>query len=769
MYRLARIETQTSVQTTDTNGVPPSLSDQIPVSLQEERGTYNYKEEVEEPEVDLGGIVTKVARIPTWSQRNFSRPTQSEVPEAKNSSSPQRSPFRPSPESWANATTEALAHLKATGVISQVPEVPKYAQTLSPSNIGVTSPSPNGNRATENDIRISAKSRFKRVAPGVSLYSPSPSEQNGLIPPSQQIQSQQSSKLVSIPSDESTEIPYRRTREKRQTYLGKHVANYSPILSPDYSAKYEESDEQKPAQPRASSRSYWAEGSPCHSLSGHTDDPPRYAAQSPPIPGSIAHSRPHTSHLSATQTHEKQGSLTSDETDLDLACYAFPLVPSPRLVHRLLAPQHSPQDRRREDLVSSVGGDVQQSGWGCERRRDNYPVNPPPYRTAQSPGREPIDQGALYRSQRHRTERAFPGPLRDDRTSSSPAPVSSLPIVAPYRSQDSRASPAPQGRLGEHRSFLLGAMSPESRSISPKVDPTRLQSSRGDSSADRRLIAITEDARRGRQPPSAGHSSGSDRGSAAEYVSYRHLRRARSKHRDLSLRDLPIPSEPLPPTPSFHHPDEHDSLYHSSSEPGRGNAFEDRYSPNYSSHPSSIATVASQYDGIFAAASTARSPSQLSTVDDPQDKLHDCIMNSVSGRAHRAKDDRAFFSDAPGEYQHEEDGASDRDLKVRGRGTVEPLQSACPGRTASNYPSNLINNTTAVSKEVNPTRVPQTVVLPFISPAGSLRMPDVEDEAPLHIDELHIPPRKPLSRMEKALLRRVEFGSNVDHTKVWIT
>ena len=759
------------MQTTDTNGIPLSAlshSDQIPKTLQEEGTPRNDKEGLEDSE---GRIVTKVTHIPSWPPRNFSRPTTSELLQAKNPSTPRRSPFGPSPESWANATTEALAHLKATGVISQVPEVPQYAQTQSYPDKGVTSPSANASHATENDIEISAKARFKRVAPGVSLYSPSPSEQTGPLPTSQPFQAQQSSKRVGTPSDESRELPYRRTREKRQTYLERDVAIHSPI---DHTEINEEVGGQKPAQPRAPSRSYWTEGSPCHSASGHTDplgDPPRYAAQSPPIPGSIADSSPHTVHPSVTQTHEKQGSVTSDETTLNLACYAFPSVPPPRHVHMLPALRHSPQGLRREELVASVEKDVQQSRWDCERRRDDYPLNPPPYGTAQSPGREPINPGALYRSQRHRAERGSPGPLRDDppadRKSSSPAPVSSPPIGTPYRSQYSRASPAPQGRLEDHRSFRPGLMSPESRPISPAVDPTRLQNYRDDYSADRRLIAITEDVQQRRQPLSAGHSSGSDRGPPAEYAGHFHLRRVRSKHRDLSLRELSIPVTPLPPTPSSHHSDEQDSLYHSHPESRHVSAFEDRYSPKYSSRSatrSSNATVATQYDGILSAASTARSPSQLSIIDDPQDERHDRIVNSVSARAHRAKDDRAL--DALNGYQHEGNVTSDRGRKVRGRGSVEALQSSSPGRTVSNSPSNLA---TAVFKEVNPTRATQAVVVPRIRPAKSLRMPNTEEEAPLHIDELNVPPPKPLSRMEKALLRRVEFGSNTDYTKLWVT
>jgi hypothetical protein len=763
-----------SVLTTDSNGIPlstSSFSDQIFETLQEEGGTYNSGEEVDPGERAAIGVVT--TRIPNSSKRNFSRPTRLGVLEARDPSGPRQSPFRPSPESWANATTEALAHLKATGVISQVPEVPKSAHALS----GTTYPSPDPPRSgTENIFEISSNSHFKRVAPGVSLYSPSPSEQTGLISPSQQFQVQQSSKLVRSPSDRSTELPYRRTRENKQTHQSRNAAVYSPIPSSDYLPKHEEEDEQKP-QSRAPSRSYRDEGSPCHPTSGHIDpldDPPRYAAQSPPTPDSIADSPPHTHHHSATKTHEKQGSLTSDETILNLACYSFPAVPFPtshRLLHILPALQHSPQNRHMEELVASVEREIQQSRWDCERSRDDYPLNPPPYGTTQSPGREPINPGALYRSQRYQAERGFPSTQRDDpladRMSSSPAPASS---PSPYRSQDPRASPAPRGRLGEHRTFPIIPVSSESRPISPEIDPTRLQNYRDDATANRRLGAIAEDVPPGRQLPSAGHSSGYDRSPTAEHVGHFHLRRVRSRHRDLSLRGLSIPATPPPPIPPSNHPDEHDSHRHGDSEPRQVSAFEDQYSSNYGSHPathSSTATVATHYDGTSAVASTVQPRSQPSTIGDPQDEQRDRMVNVVSGRAHHAGDVRA--SSVLGEYQREEDVTSDRDVKARGRGTVGAAYSGGPGRTVSNSPSSLTNITATVSKEVNISQVPQPVVAPLIRPARSLRNLNAEDEAPLHIDELNVPPRKPLSRMEKALLRRVEFGSLVDYTTLRVT
>jgi len=39
----------------------------------------------------------------------------------------------------------------------------------------------------------------------------------------------------------------------------------------------------------------------------------------------------------------------------------------------------------------------------------------------------------------------------------------------------------------------------------------------------------------------------------------------------------------------------------------------------------------------------------------------------------------------------------------------------------------------------------------------------------LHRDELDVPPHKMLSRMEKAILRRIEFGQNIDLSKIQLS
>ena len=57
--------------------------------------------------------------------------------------------------------------------------------------------------------------------------------------------------------------------------------------------------------------------------------------------------------------------------------------------------------------------------------------------------------------------------------------------------------------------------------------------------------------------------------------------------------------------------------------------------------------------------------------------------------------------------------------------------------------------------------------IPPTTPAQRPRLPDEEEF--LHCDELNVPPHRPLSRMEKAILRRVEFGQNVDFSRIQLS
>ena len=81
----------------------------------------------------------------------------------------------------------------------------------------------------------------------------------------------------------------------------------------------------------------------------------------------------------------------------------------------------------------------------------------------------------------------------------------------------------------------------------------------------------------------------------------------------------------------------------------------------------------------------------------------------------------------------------------------------------------LLNATSSVVKQKKiqdqPTN-PQLAGTTYIPPTIPTSRPRSQSkEAPLHCDELNVPPRKPLSRMEKAILRRIEFGPNVDFSK----
>ena len=797
-HELGRVETGMSARSTDTNGAPLStisLPDQIPESLQEEGGTDSNEEDEQGEELEK--LVASVRRIKACisngSLRNYSRPTDTEMLGARDPPGYGLSPFRPSAESWGNATAEAIAHLEATGVIPEVPEVPEvphFSKKSSLSNNWVTSSSSfSPSRVGEFQVEISAESHFKQVAPGVSLYSPSPSKQTGLTSLYQTFQSQQSSKPVKhylpeshspTPSDRSTELPYRRTREKKQPRQKGNVAVYSPIPGSDHSAEHEEEEkeEQKLALPRAPYRPHRAEGYPGRPASRQKDplgDPPRYAARSP-IPGPTINASPHAPYLPTTQTHEKRWSLTSDDTILNIGRYAFPDAPSHSVVRFPFVSQHTPQNRRKEETVVVVEGGTQQSGRVYEHRQDDYPLNPPPYGTAQSPGKALIDPGALYRNQRYQAKRDVPDASRDDPRAngipSSPVPASSSDTDASYRTQGLRALQTSRLRPPEHHSFLP---SPESRSISPRMDRTRPQDYCDDATIDRRPSAITDEVSQARPPSSAGHSPGFDRRRTVEHGCYYHTRRSQSKPRNLPVMSSPrqsLMTPPVPPIPLSHGPDERGPRYHGTFEPRYFRAFDGQYSPNDGSQPlthSPISTsVVTPYDESFDG-STVQSLSQLSTIYDPQDELDDREVNFVSVRAHYGEDDEVCYSKILGEYrQNKGGGTTDRDLlKERGRGILleaaEALSSARAGTPGSIQSPNLTNTTTPVFKtKVNSIELPGTPV----RPARSLKMPSAEDEVSIHVDELNVPSRKPLSRMEKALLRRVEFGSNVDHSKL---
>ena len=75
-----------------------------------------------------------------------------------------------------------------------------------------------------------------------------------------------------------------------------------------------------------------------------------------------------------------------------------------------------------------------------------------------------------------------------------------------------------------------------------------------------------------------------------------------------------------------------------------------------------------------------------------------------------------------------------------------------------------------VKKAQNRPTNPQRGDMPFIAPIRpTSRSRSQTKEEPLHCDELNMPPQRALSRMEKAILRRVEFGQNVDFSRIQLS
>jgi hypothetical protein len=389
--------------------------------------------------------------IPNGSQGSASPLKELEIPDVGYASGDGQSPFRPTPESWANATTEALAHLRLSGLIVQVPEVPHSAPTPSLPTIVVTSPSPvSSSRVME--------AHSERVAPGVSLYSPSSTKKKALTPPSRQIQSQKSNKPVRyylpepdspISTNGSTNLSSQQAREKKPTHQKVNFAIYSPISRSDHLAEHDGNGDQKPALPRAPTRPYQFESDPGHSTTRQIDPPadPLWYAPRSVVPGSISEAPSYTSHLSATHKNERQGSLIGHETG-----YTFPVAPSHRPGPFLSAPQPTPQNHHRYEYVRVMERGVQ------ELRRDDDPSNLPPFGITQSLGRAPA--AALNRSQNYQEKRDFLRAPHDDlwayEMSSSPAPGLPPAIGPSYGTQNTWASHAP-------------LVQPEDRSSLPKA------------------------------------------------------------------------------------------------------------------------------------------------------------------------------------------------------------------------------------------------------------------------------------------------------------
>ena len=103
---------------------------------------------------------------------------------------------------------------------------------------------------------------------------------------------------------------------------------------------------------------------------------------------------------------------------------------------------------------------------------------------------------------------------------------------------------------------------------------------------------------------------------------------------------------------------------------------------------------------------------------------------------------------------------------VNGSGQATPLSDhssiLVPWQALLNATSSVVKQKKIQDGRTNP----QPAGIPYVPPTIPTSRPRSQSkEGPLHCDELSVPPRKPLSRMEKAILRRIEFGPNVDFSK----
>jgi len=383
--------------------------------------------------------------VPNGWQGSASRPKGSDMQDTGYSSSDRWTPYRPSPESWANTTTGAFLHLRMTGPI---PRAPHTALTLSLPNVRVVPPSSTSpSRVVEAQVEISASLRFEQALPGVSRRPHGPTERTSLTPPSKQFQSQKlripvrylpESHSPALPNG-STEPPPRQTREKKQRHQNKNIAIYSSISS-DHLVGRKDDSEQKPAPFIVPTRPYLVE-SPAKSTTGQIDP-------LDPIPSSIGGVSPYTPRLSAAQINEKHGPLTNHGTSPDITGYVSPDAPSHTPVHLPPASQHTRQKRR--------GAVVDMESRVRQPRRDDSRFDSLPYGTIQSFGIGSV--AALRRSPKIQAGRDFSRAPRDDiwahGVSSSSAPGSSSVIASSYIPQDPRASRAPQLRPGKDHNFL---------------------------------------------------------------------------------------------------------------------------------------------------------------------------------------------------------------------------------------------------------------------------------------------------------------------------
>jgi heat shock protein 1/8 len=152
------------------------------------------------------------------------------------------------------------------------------------------------------------------------------------------------------------------------------------------------------------------------------------------------------------------------------------------------------------------------------------------------------------------------------------------------------------------------------------------------------------------------------------------------------------------------------------------------------------------------------------------DLMQDDMIADELGTANKRRLDKVIeetirWLDGSADASKEVYGEKQRELEVVTYPIMQAVEAlnAARSRTPVSGPAPVFRN------QLNNIEGSQTVIIPPVVPARSWAVPTAEEEAPLHVDELTIPPRKPLSKMEKALLRRAEFGSNVDHARIPLT
>ena len=95
-----------------------------------------------------------------------------------------------------------------------------------------------------------------------------------------------------------------------------------------------------------------------------------------------------------------------------------------------------------------------------------------------------------------------------------------------------------------------------------------------------------------------------------------------------------------------------------------------------------------------------------------------------------------------------------------------------PRRASSDALSSMAKKAAQNHRPTNPQLQRADADIPLVVPTRPTSRPHSSrllEEESLHCDELNLPPPRALSKMEKAILRRVEFGQNVDLTRIQLS